>query len=63
VLRRLFTAPAQRSASHADGNGLNVLLQALPINSTLALRPSKKRDGEAEQPVANKKRRNERRGR
>jgi hypothetical protein len=26
---------------HADGNGLNVLLQALPINGKLVLRPPK----------------------
>ena len=30
--------------SHADGNGLNVLLQALPINGKLVLRPPKDND-------------------
>jgi hypothetical protein len=30
--------------SHADGNGLNVLLQALPINGKLVLRPPKDKE-------------------
>lgn len=50
--------------SHADGNGLNVLLQALPINGKLVLRPPKDSSAEpAPRANGNKKQRTERRER
>ena len=47
--------------AHADGNGYNVLLQALPINGKLVLRPPKAQSDEpAERPAKdNNKRRTE----
>ena len=46
--------------SHADGNGLNVLLQALPINGKLVLRPPKDNDDKQPQ-KATERRSNKRR--
>ena len=48
---------------HKDGDGFNVVLQAMPIDGKIVLRPPKKQDGETEQPATNNKRRNERRDR
>lgn len=41
--------------AHSDGNGLNVLLQALPINGKIVLRPPK---DERDERVPNKSARN-----
>lgn len=51
--------PIGAAFAHADGEGLNVLLQALPINGKLVLRPPKDSSGEA--PTKNSDRREERR--
>lgn len=45
--------------SHADGNGLNVLLQALPINGKLVLRPPK--DDDEKKPAKTAERRTDKR--
>ncbi len=49
--------------AHQDGDGFNVMLQALPIGGKIVLRPPKDK-GEEEQPAANNgKRRQENTGR
>lgn len=47
--------------SHADGNGLNVLLQALPINGKLVLRPPKDKSEDDPPPPKNTERHNNKR--
>ena len=37
---------------HQDGDGFNVMLQALPINGKIVLRPPKEKKSEAETPPA-----------
>ena len=49
--------------AHKDGDGFNVVLQAMPIDGKIVLRPPKKQDNETQQPATNNKRRNERRDR
>jgi hypothetical protein len=46
---------------HQDGDGYNIVLQALPINGKIVLRPPKAQNEEPAQPPAkdNNKRRNE----
>jgi hypothetical protein len=39
-----FWAPIGAAFSHRDGLGFNVLLQALPINGKIVLRPAKEKD-------------------
>jgi hypothetical protein len=46
---------------HQDGDGFNVLLQALPINGKLVLRPPKVQEEQPAQPRANNKKRDTRR--
>jgi len=49
--------------AHQDGDGFNVMLQALPIGGKIVLRPPKTK-GEEEQPLVNNgKRRQENTGR
>jgi hypothetical protein len=43
--------------SHADGNGLNLMLQALPLDGKIVLRPPKDSD---ERPAQNEEPRNTR---
>lgn len=48
--------------THADGKGLNVLLQALPINGKLVLRPPKDNSEQAAARESGSTKRRERRG-
>ena len=45
--------------AHKDGDGFNIILQALPINGKIVLRPPKSQNEEATEPPANGKRRQE----
>jgi hypothetical protein len=55
--------PIGAAFQHEDGEGYNIILQALPIGAKIVLRPAKK-DEVAEQPPANNgKRRQENAGR
>lgn len=41
---------------HQDGEGYNIVLQALPINGKIVLRPPKNKDASEEQTPANSRR-------
>lgn len=44
--------------AHQNGDGFNVILQAMPLNGKIVLRPPKKQE-DSEQPATNNKRRTE----
>ena len=46
-----FWLPIGAAFEHADGGGLNVVLQALPLDGKLVLRVPKEDDGAAQQPA------------
>jgi hypothetical protein len=48
---------------HQDGDGFNVVLQALPLNGKIVLRPPKAQSEQPQQQPANTKRREPRRQR
>ncbi len=64
-----YWLPIGAAFEHADGGGLNVVLQALPIDGRIVLRVPKDDDAPAEQPSRQQqrprddKRGNDRRGR
>jgi hypothetical protein len=47
--------------SHQDGNGLNIILQAMPLNGKIVLRPPKDSTDDVRPPAKNAERRNEKR--
>ena len=47
--------------AHQDGDGFNVMLQALPINGKIVLRPPKDKSEDDQPPAKNTERRNDKR--